>query len=237
MIDKTDKYTVKKKDIFDLPFRLIICGKSGMGKTSLGIGNFLLRSEFYKDDFEPENIYIFSGSLTENKMQTVIKQLDIPSTNLFDNYDEDSLEMIYDNIVEEYDKDIEDKKIPKQHLIILDDLSYTGLLKQSKINSQLDRLYCNGRKYLISTLTICQKYSQINTTCREQLTGLILGKCSNKQLDLVEQDLNFLDNKKQFYKMVRDNTPTEHDFMVFNMSNDNGKNIYQDKDFETINIQ
>ena len=34
MIDKTDKYTIEKKEIPNMPFRMIINGKSGCGKSS-----------------------------------------------------------------------------------------------------------------------------------------------------------------------------------------------------------
>ena len=51
MIDKSDAYTTKKKDIFNLPMRILAIGKTGCGKSSSCLGNFLLRPEFYKDDF------------------------------------------------------------------------------------------------------------------------------------------------------------------------------------------
>lgn len=78
MKDTSDNYVIKKKDIFDLPARLIISGASGMGKTSI-LGNLILRENAYRKDFEPENIFIFSGSLKGDiKIKTMIKELDIP---------------------------------------------------------------------------------------------------------------------------------------------------------------
>jgi hypothetical protein len=63
------------------------------------------------------------------------------------------------------------------------------------------------------------------------MTALILGKSSNKQLDLIEQDLNYLPSKKAFQDMVRDQTPTKHDFMVFTPHK---KQVYRDKNFKPI---
>ena len=49
--DKADKYFTKKKQIFDIPFRLVIVGKSQLsGKTSLVV-NLVGRKEFYYNDF------------------------------------------------------------------------------------------------------------------------------------------------------------------------------------------
>lgn len=232
MIDNTDKYIIKKENIFSLPFRVVICGSSGMGKTSL-LANLLLREDFYKNDFakHPENIFIFSGSMGETKMKTILEELEIPKSNQFRSYEENELEKILDKLMEDYDMDIEMDQHPKQSLIVLDDLSYTNMFKSSKINSQLDRLYCNGRKYLISCITICQKYTQLNTCCRENLSGAIIGMCTNKQLATIEDDFNFLPTKKDFNNMVREHTKGAHDFIIFNMHN---KHIYQDKDFNDI---
>ena len=232
MIDNTDKWVINKEKVFSLPFRLVICGSSGMGKTSL-LANLLLRDDFYKKEFSkhPENILIFSGSMDEMKMKTILSELDIPKSNQYRNYEESELEKILDHLMEEYNVAIESDEEPKQSLIVLDDLSYTNLFKSSKINSQLDRLYCNGRKYLISCITICQKYTQLNTCCRENLSGAIIGMCTNKQLNIIEDDFNFLPTKKEFLNMVREHTKGAHDFIIFNMHN---KNIYQDKDFNDI---
>jgi hypothetical protein len=232
MIDKTDKFIKKKAPLFDLPFRLLLVGKSGMGKTSL-IGNLLLRNDMYRRDFHPENIFIFSGSLDgDQKLKTLISELEIPNSNLFDSYDETALEVIYDTIVDRFNEDLDEKKKPSQSLIILDDLSFTGRLASvAKKDDQLNRLFSNGRKYLISTLVTSQKYTQLSTCCRENATGLILGQMSNKQLDLVEADVNFLKNKKEFQKMFRDETPSKHDFMIVNFSI---PSLYQTKEFKAI---
>lgn len=231
MIDKTDKFIKKKAPLFDLPFRLLLVGKSGMGKTSI-IGNLLLRNEMYRKNFDVENIFIFSGSLGETKLNTIINELEIPNSNLFDSYDETALEAVYDTLVDRYNEALDEKKRPQNSLVILDDLSFTGRMSSAnKKNDQLHRLFCNGRKFLISTIVTAQKYSQISTVARENATGLILGQMSNKQLDLVEADVNFLKNKKEFQKMFREQTPTKHDFMIVNFSI---PSLYQTKEFKAI---
>jgi hypothetical protein len=229
--DKTDQHTIEK-DPFNMPFRLIISAGSGLGKTNL-LCNLLLRDCFYNKEIDGDNIYIFSGSLSENKIQILIEQKDIPRTNLFNDYDEGALEVIYDMIVDDYNNAIEDKKKPVQSCIILDDLGFKNLFAKSRKNNMVDKLFTNGRKYNINTILVLQRWTMASTNVRSNCSGAIVGKMTNKELYLLETDMNYLEDKKKFFKMVRDNTEDKHDFMVFNLSK---KDIYQDKNFETINI-
>ena len=232
MKDKTDKFTIDKTPLFNLPMRLLIIGRTGCGKSNM-LGNLLLRNSFYRDDFLPENIYIFSGSLKGDvKLKTIIEELDIPESNLFDTYDQDTGHIIYDNIVEEFNEAINAKDKPAQNLIIFDDLGFSNLMNKNTKNNILDKIFCNGRKYLISTITLNQKITQLSTTAREQCSGLVLYKCTNKSLDLIETDFNYLPSKKQFHNMVREHTVSNHNFMVVNYSQ--SPDIYQNEDFETI---
>ena len=229
--DKSDSYVIKKDQVFDCPNRLIMIGKSGSGKSSL-LGNLLLRDDFFKNDYEPQNIYIFSGSLDGDiKLKTIVETLQIPESNLFDSWDENMASEIYDLMVDEFNESVDNKKIPKNSLFILDDLSYTNVLKSNKKNSIIDKLYCNGRKFNISVWTTSQKFSSINTQCRENISGAILFGCSNKQLDLIEQDMNYLNNKKEFYDLYRKNTVKRNDFLVIDYSKDN---IYRNMEFKSI---
>lgn len=229
MKDKTDNYTIKKNDLFNLPMRLLIIGKSGSGKSSI-IGNLLLIH--YKKDIDPENIFIFSGSLEgDMKLKTMIEHLDIPKSNLFKTYDEAILEELYAFLQDEFNESIDNKKKPTQKLIIFDDLSFSGKLKGRKDENMINKIFMNGRKFCISCIVTAQKYSDISTGARENASGVILFKNSNKQLELIESDMNYLENKKQFMQMVKNHTENNHDFIIFDFSkekpyrNKEGKNI------------
>lgn len=56
---------------------------------------------------------------------------------------------------------------------------------------------------------------------------------SQRQLERVENDHNYLDSKKAFYNMFRDNVKEKHDFLVINHTN-KFKELYLDKDFNVI---
>ena len=236
--DNTDSFVKKKKMTFDLPMRLLITGKTGMGKTNI-LSNLLLNDnkEFYRKDFDPENIFIFSNSLRgggDKKLMTIIKELDIPEENLFNKYDEEAVEVIYDMLVDNYNEAIDEGEKPKHSLFIFDDVSFDGSLQGREKASQMNRIFMNGRKFLVASVATGQKYSSFGTGLRENASGLILGKSSNKQLELIEQDHNYLKDKKIFRKMFLDNTKDKHDFLVINFSK---PQLYFDKNFEPIEME
>lgn len=231
MKDFSDKFTTEKKDIPSLPFRICAIGKTGCSKSTL-LGNLLLRKDFYRNDFSPENIFIFSGSLNgDHKLKTMIEQLEIPDSNLFSDYDEDIGNTIYDMLVDNYNQKIEEKKSPENSLIIFDDLGFSNLQnRNSQKNSFLDRLFSNGRKFLISTITLNQRITQLLTSARAQCSALFLWSPTNSDLNIIEQQFNYVD-KKKFIDMVRKNTEKRHDFLVIDFSKDY---MYRNKEFEHL---
>ena len=72
MIDKTDNHGVKIERLFDMPFRLLLVGKSGVGKSNL-LGNLMLNEKFgYKNLFEGDRIFIFAPAvMADEKLKTI----------------------------------------------------------------------------------------------------------------------------------------------------------------------
>ena len=82
MIDNMCSYATKKERLFNLPFRLIMVGKPGDSKSTT-LARMLLDKNFYRHDFEPENIFIFSGSFRgDNESNMIKRELDIPCQNM-----------------------------------------------------------------------------------------------------------------------------------------------------------
>ncbi len=235
MKDNSDSFVTKKRKLFDLPMRLLIIGKTGDAKSTY-LGNLLLREEMYRNDFEPDNIFIFSGSLAgDKKMRTIIEELDIPKSNLYSEFDNDMLNAIYELLEEQFkektDEGIKDKK-KLNSLIIFDDLAYQDTFKSGTKDDGIRRIFFNGRKFLISCIIISQKYTSVGTSLRENASGLVLGKSSNKQLEIIEQDHNYLtEGKKKFLKMYREATDKPFGKLVINFSE---PNLYFNQDFEPI---
>jgi hypothetical protein len=234
--DKSEKNYIKKGDMFDLPMRLLVVGKSFLsGKTNL-LTNLLLQDDqrLYRNNFKGENIIVFSGSLgTDKKLDKIITQLDIPESNLFNEFDEDTLEALLDITKENYDDAISEGEKPQHTLFILDDMSFGGNLKKHT-NGSIAKLFSNGRHYLASCYLSSQRYVDVLTSCRENCSGVILFKCTDRQLDTIAEDHNFLvEGKNQFKKMFREVTTEPHSFMVVNYSNNPDK-LYMNKNFKAI---
>ena len=228
--DKDEKHYIKKDKLSSLPARILIVGKSQLsGKTNLLI-NLLCREgpNFYKNDFKGENIYLVSASIgTDDKLDKLINFKEIPDENLVSGYDEELLKEIYQEIEEKH------KEEPKDHfLIILDDVSFGGGLK-AKLNGIISRIFSNGRHINLSCILTSQKYTDILPSCREGMTQAFFFQCSNKQLDLITDDVNYLADNKTFKKMFRSVMTKPHAFFVVNFFKPVGE-MYMDNNFKNI---
>ncbi len=72
----------------------------------------------------------------------------------------------------------------------------------------------------------------VSTSLRSNLTGAILFGTSAKELELIAEDFNYLNNKKDFINMFRRETDKPRSFLVVNFTNPNS--IYMDNQFDTI---
>jgi len=225
--DPSDKNHIKVPILADLPFRIAIVGKSQLsGKTTI-ILNLLLRKKYYRNYFKGENIYIISNNNVDKKLKILMEELEVPESN-FMAFDEDVLDALYDNLEEEHEE--EKKKLHK--LIIFDDVAYSNGLKGSQTGI-MSKYAMNSRHILANILITTQKYSLMGTNIRSQLTGIFIAKTSTKELELIEQDVNFLDNKKEFMKLMRDNTKGR-DFVFINFTNTEDEGMYLNANFEKI---
>ena len=232
--DKNEKHHIKKGRMFDVPFRLLVVGKSQSGKSNIAV-NLLLQEDtrLYKDVFQGEDIYIFSPSAkSDYKLKTLIEEKEIPKENIFGGYDEDVIEALYELVKDEYEEAIQEGEKPIPKLFIFDDMSAGGSLK-AKTNGIIAKIFMNGRHIMLSSLVTAQKFSDIPTSARENATGAIFFSCSNKQLELIENDFNYMKTKNDFREMFRDATNEPYSFFVVNLSNPLDSR-YMNKNFQPI---
>lgn len=232
MHDSGESHYTDKGDLWNLPMKLIIIGRSQLsGKTNF-LGSLLLQEDarMYRKDFKGEDIYLFSPSHdTDHKLKIMIQEKEIPASNIFPSMNENIIEALYENIQEAYLKAIAEGKKPVHSLFIFDDMSFGNKTK----NSAVEKLACNGRHLMISTIITAQKYSQISTVMRENATGMVLFNCTDKQMDLISEDNNYLPKKDDFRKLFRKLTRERHSFMAVNYSNSADK-MYQNLHFEAV---
>jgi len=228
--DKTDSYYTKKKDIFDLPFRLLIIGKSFLSGKSTVILNLLLRERFFKNDFKGENIFIISNNAMDNKMRILKTEKDVDAHN-FMQFSEPNLEAVYEEVEERALEAISEGKRPPNSLIVIDDVAFSGGLKESERKGTLSRIFCNGRHINLSVIVTAQKHSQLSTTMRSNASGAILFNNSMNEVEAMAQDFNYLDSKKEFIKLFREATKGRNQFLVVNFTEDD---IYQNSEFKPL---
>lgn len=240
MKDSLGTYQTKKENLFDLPMRLVINGRSLLSGKSTVLLNLLLRpyddtdidgKEMYKNDFDGKNIYLVNPSMHyDDKFAAIIKAKRIPEGNLFFKYDEDELTELYERLREQYEEEKETGKVSNK-LIVLDDCAFDGSLKSHNAGI-IARLFCNGRHLNISVIVTAQKYSQVSTVARENASGLILFESSAKQRELISEDHAVV--KKDFDRMYRDATREKHSFLIINYSNPIERR-FMNSNFEPIN--
>ena len=233
--DKNEKVYTPKNLISDLPFRICIVGKSQLsGKTNLLV-NLLCRNDFYGGDFLGKNIFLVSGSCnTDAKIQTLIIQKSIPEQNIFSEYDEELMEALYEMIQDEFEEAIENNKTPKNTLVIFDDMSFGGIFKQRNTGGIINKMFQNFRHINGNIIITSQKYSDIGNGQRENMTMGIFFNCSDKQLDLITEDINYKTNKKQFKKKYRETCgESKHSFFVVSFTNPK-ESMYLNSRFEPI---
>ncbi len=229
--DKSDSNVIDKGLIDNIPFRCLLCGASGLGKTNF-LANMILKNEWYGSNFFGDDVFVFSPLKNDNKMNTIISQKEIPESNVFTEFDEDILKEIYDLSVREFEERTNAKKRIYNKLIILDDLSYSGVLRAKQMG-QINRVFCNGRKHNISIIITSQKYTQISPVQRSNFTSAVLYNTANSQVEAIEQDVNFLKTRKSFKTLFRNEILEKRDFLYVCFSNEK-KNIYLNKDFKVI---
>ena len=167
MKDKSDDFVIKKDKLDDISFRMLICGRSGLGKTNL-IASLLCLPENFGNDFSGSDIILFTPLQNDFKMQNLIKFKEVEE--VYTEYNDEILNNVYDNLVDEFELSVMDKKKPKHKIIVLDDVSFGSALTGKK--NALNRVFMNGRKHNISVVVSTQKYSQLATGIRANASSI-----------------------------------------------------------------
>ena len=229
--DRVDKYHLKHP-IFDLSFKLLINGRSQLSGKSTVLLSILLNPEFgYDKIFKGENIYIVSENDLDQKLKLLQEYKEIPNENIM-KYNENELNDLYDELEEKFMEELEEDEV-QQRLIIFEDCGYSGNLK-NKQSGIISKLVNNGRHLCLSQIYISQRISMLNTQIRSGITGAILFGVSMKELNLIEEDFNYLNSSRQFIELFRSYTKEPRSFLVVNFTNKDG--IYMDSEFKTIKM-
>ena len=183
----------------DHPYRILIIGGSGSGKTNASINLINNQPDIGKIYLYEKDPYDDKYQFLINKRESIgLKHLSDPKA--FTEYSND-IHNVYGNI-NYYNPDKENKI-----LIVFDDM-IADMINNKKLNSIVTELFIRGRKLNISLVFITQSYFKVPKDVRLNTTHFFIMKIPNKrelqQLAISHSsDMDFKDFIR-IYKKCRD---------------------------------
>ena len=209
-----DKYTNDNKKthninwpyILDHPYRILIIGGSGTGKT-IALLNLINNQQ------DIDKIYLYAKDTYEDKYQYFIDKRERVGINhlndpkAFIKYSND-MQDVYKNI-DNYNPDKENKI-----LIVFDDM-VADVIYNTKLNSMVTELFIRGRKLNISLIFITQSNFKVPKNFINNRTHFFIMKIPNKR-ELMQIEINHSSdiNTKDFIEIYRKCTDKTYSFLV-----------------------
>ena len=213
--------------ISDHPYRILIIGGSGWGKTNALLNLINNQSDIdkiclhVKDPHEAKYQFLIT-----KRESTGLKHLNDPKVSI--EYSND-MQAVYKNI-DEYNVDKERKK-----LIVFDDM-IVDMINNTKLNSIVTESFIKSRESTISLVFITQSHFKVPKDARLNSIHFFIMKIPNKR-ELQEIALNHLSdiNFKDFIKIYKECTAEPYSFLVNDtiLASDNPFKI-QKKSFQHI---
>ena len=209
-----DEYTNENKTehnskwpyIPDHPYRILIAGGSGSGKT-----NALLNLINNQPDID--KIYLYAKDPYEAKYQYLINKREKVG---LDHYDDPKAFMEYSNDMQDVYKNIEDYNTKKNRkvLIVFDDM-IADMINNKKLNPIVTELFIRGRKRNISISFITQSYFKVPKDIRLNSTHFFIVKIPNKrELQQIALNCSSDIDSKDFMKIFKKYTAEPYSFLV-----------------------
>lgn len=168
------------KRLFGHPFRCVIVGSSGGGKSSF-LYSMLSDKKMYGDFFD--KVLIWNGSPRYNSQFRKLK-----NTEVYNTFDTEEIK----NIVTELRLLQEERKAKNLRyyrvLFVFDDYSSKGLVNRQSINI-IDDIFCSGRNAGISIIITSQVYKHINRNCRmTNVTHLVVMGVNQEMMKEISEE-------------------------------------------------
>ena len=190
----------------DHPYRVLIIGDSGSGKT-----NALLNLINNQPDID--KIYLHAKHPYEKKYQYFIKKLEKVGLN---HSNDAKAFMEYSNDMQDVYKNIEEYNLIKKRkvLIVFDDM-IADMINNNKLNPIVTEFFIRGRKLNISIVFITQSYFKVPKDVRLNSTHLFIMKIPNKR-ELQQIALNHSSDIdfKDFIKIYKKYAKEPYSFLV-----------------------
>ena len=190
----------------DYPYRILIIGGSGSGKT-----NLLLNLIENQPDID--KIYLYAKDPYESKYQYLINKRESVGINHFNDpkaFIEYSNDMpdVYKNI-NYYNHDKENKIS-----IVFNDM-IADRIHNKKLDSIVTELFIRGRKFNISLVFITQSYFKVPKDVRLNTTHFFISKIPNKrELQQIAMNQSSDISSKDFTNIYRKRNAEPYSFLV-----------------------
>lgn len=192
LLYKTNKADIKRRPLQESniipshPFRLIMCGRSGSGK-SMNLVNLMTRAHMYgrtnpKDKKSQYFDLVFLFSPTAEGGDDLVDHLDLDENKIITN--EEQFYPVLDHILKTQKKLIEKNgllKAPKILLIFDDCQSAEKFLRSDNFM----KIFIAGRHYNISIIACGQSWTKFPRATRLQASNIILYPSSGSEVDLL----------------------------------------------------
>lgn len=166
------------------PFRIIVLGQSGAGKSSWV---YSMLNKPYKKFFD--QILVFSGTLDSNSAWQQLKTHDNESPEIFNEWDSEMVEQYLSEIEKEHAMAVKDKISPPRILMIIDDMVCDGITNRHRMGI-IDKLFVQiSRHYNVSVMILTQFYHALNRNVRAvNQSHICLYPISKNDLEIVCKD-------------------------------------------------
>lgn len=168
------------KRLFGHPFRCVIVGSSGGGKSSF-LYSLLSDKKMYADFFD--KVLIWNGSPRYNTQFRKLKNVEV-----FNSFDPEEIKNIVDEIrIMQEERKAENLRYYRI-LFVFDDYSSKGLVSRNSINI-IDDVFCSGRNAGISIILTSQVYKHINRNCRmTNVTHLVVMGVNQEMMKEISEE-------------------------------------------------
>ena len=204
--ENNEQHNEKWPYIPDHPYRILIIGGSGSGKT-----NTLLN--LINEQKDIDKIYLYAKDLNESKYELLIKNREnsgikhVNDSNAFIECS-NTMEEVYENIGN-YNPNRK-RKI----LIVFDDM-IADIMTNKKFQSLIKELFIRCRKINISLVFITQSYFSVPKDVRLNSTHYLIMKINNKrELQNIAINHSADIDYKDFMKIYRECTKEPYSFLT-----------------------
>ena len=189
----------------DHPYRILIIGSSGSGKTNT--------LNLINNQPDIDKIYLYAKDSYEKKYQYLINKCEEVG---LDHFNDPKTFIEYSNDMRDVYKNIEDYNLGRERkiLIVFDDM-IADMINNKKLNPIVTELFIRGRKLNISIAFITQSYFKVPKDVRLNSTHFCIMKILNKR-ELQQIALNHSSDIdfKDFMKIYKECIKEPYSFLV-----------------------